>query len=1721
MMVRFPGTDTVLRLFYKNERFWQYRNNPYFSDVELMNSDCALDRIDIESRDRNAETLVTYKYTGQHREGTLFASAVLSQVGFAPGTGTNEWAKFQTTPPSRGYSDVSSGRVVVVPFAYEFPNAVGAQEIAQTHEWTEAGLAWGQYFTWDSSGGTTNLVEVKAGSGCSNCCSSATFGRVAQTAPYAPNVLGRSILSSFYWAADGGLGWGLNGPLPASTVEACLDGTPNAPDYICASGSTQFVYGQVQTDTDAAELNQCGQPSQPVALLAERGKNGAFSQYSMRFLASVAGGSFEQQRVVSGASNVSSSDGLEETSTTYDYTDSDQQVVSRIDVPSALVYGSEASTRVVRGASGVERAVIRGGRTMVDGQVEEREQGVVMLRKEDGRRPCSNLEEPSESIHTVLGPCSVAGDECQSFSVRVAGAVVNQAVPITEFYYYGDGEVPLALQPHLGSKTSFNSGRLFAVRHFPNGCSSSPIDTIFANYSPTGVPQLVRSADGRTVESEVRGGLLMGLRLSSGAKLEFEWDRGRLMRTTRPEGDSTVICTQPSDMAEFDPKCHRDGPLPPWVITGTAAGKARGYLFDKPSWVADVGRPPILRTVRFQRLEYVGGSLSAQALLGRWVYSSTSHQETDGASCAFEPCFSRTDYELDADLRISASRVGTKGADTDWTSTLRRDSMSNVIAAGAGVNLPSTILGGGKPKAFCLGNEANCVWYGRDRLDRLTSAYWPRDGVSSCIAYDRRGNVSVVAQGCLGDPQVVCASGFDWTIVDGESVVGGPSCGHRQEYIWDDFDRVVAVRDAETGAVTRYSYFPNGDLLSEQSQEQRSQGEASLVLRDALGRMTGMTLARSGGQTQMLSRVWDSAPAVPQGCEPSFVAPVLSSLMGHVAYTEDPVWNTWYAYDLDGRLRGEHRIAAGQESQCATKPEAVSNTTEYQYTPNGNLQSIRHPFGRVVQYHYPMSGDYDNNLPERVSVELFGNGRSMFATVADGIRWTPDRRLASFVSVNYAGLGEGDTTPIETYRTLTTLDYGIESTVRPKSCGQDLSFASRDFTGRLRRIRVEEIKPSGLTGAVLYERYYTWAADQIVAIDLCYEGQSQPLPEFAAPLEERAWPFDQQNRLLVNQIQDYSSLPNSRSRTYSYDSLGNRWAEFLDSTTGVGWNYTYGSSSMLTSVGPTGVTAPAGDFRGYRDFEYDDDGRQVRSLGAWTTAGHRNSSISFAFPSGAKISGGSRSVVRGVEVSGTGSPLFMPLAYNYYYDGDNKRTRKEYPNGATEDFFYDQSKRLIVERSFVGLHEDDGVVLDEYVYLGGVPIFTVRSLVDSGHRKPDFSGGCARRNLDGYCGLTQIVSDELGRPLMALDQGMRVVGVGEYDAFGYRNRVRVPGQETNHPADPVEVELASKLGRAQAGVLDSALRARVSFFDAPIKFGPAPRVELREYGSGTVLSSASGALPMMVTPFHRGAAFSVVYVPDGAQGDGAVLDGFDYDRLSSGATIQYFPPLRFPGQYYDEESDLHENWNRYFDPATGRYLSPEPLLQSPTYVRRMAQRGMSVPTYAYAANNPLRYVDSTGLAPGDWFSTPEAAARDAFAWIDQYQFVLSSMGEVGTNIYPIPSGLGPLEPDRQGYTYDPPVPLGSRSGGYLPASANACADAHNHPSGGFPSASDLRGFLGRAQRNGLPYIGFVSNNRWGFFNAPVARVPLVPADQIPTDRLREYFSPQVDGQPIGGGLQWW
>ncbi|HUW29649.1 MAG TPA: DUF5675 family protein [Sulfuriferula sp.] len=60
--------------------------------------------------------------------------------------------------------------------------------------------------------------------------------------------------------------------------------------------------------------------------------------------------------------------------------------------------------------------------------------------------------------------------------------------------------------------------------------------------------------------------------------------------------------------------------------------------------------------------------------------------------------------------------------------------------------------------------------------------------------------------------------------------------------------------------------------------------------------------------------------------------------------------------------------------------------------------------------------------------------------------------------------------------------------------------------------------------------------------------------------------------------------------------------------------------------------------------------------------------------------------------------------------------------------------------------------------------------------------------------------------------------------------------------------------------------------------------------------------------------------------------------------------LRFPGQYYDQETGLAYNYFRDYDPSTGRYMEADPI-----------GLGGGVNQYTYALGNPIRYIDPQGL----------------------------------------------------------------------------------------------------------------------------------------------------------------
>ncbi len=70
--------------------------------------------------------------------------------------------------------------------------------------------------------------------------------------------------------------------------------------------------------------------------------------------------------------------------------------------------------------------------------------------------------------------------------------------------------------------------------------------------------------------------------------------------------------------------------------------------------------------------------------------------------------------------------------------------------------------------------------------------------------------------------------------------------------------------------------------------------------------------------------------------------------------------------------------------------------------------------------------------------------------------------------------------------------------------------------------------------------------------------------------------------------------------------------------------------------------------------------------------------------------------------------------------------------------------------------------------------------------------------------------------------------------------------------------------------------------------------------------------PVAMTSASQAIAWSAIYQPFGAV---AAIN-------AQNTTMD----LRFPGQWFQLETGLHYNWHRHYDPTTGRYLQPDPLI---------------------------------------------------------------------------------------------------------------------------------------------------------------------------------------------------
>jgi RHS repeat-associated protein len=167
-------------------------------------------------------------------------------------------------------------------------------------------------------------------------------------------------------------------------------------------------------------------------------------------------------------------------------------------------------------------------------------------------------------------------------------------------------------------------------------------------------------------------------------------------------------------------------------------------------------------------------------------------------------------------------------------------------------------------------------------------------------------------------------------------------------------------------------------------------------------------------------------------------------------------------------------------------------------------------------------------------------------------------------------------------------------------------------------------------------------------------------------------------------------------------------------------------------------------------------------------------------------------------------------------------------------------------------------------------------------------------------------------------------------------------------------------------------------------------------------------------------------------------------RVSTGVPLA----LRFPGQWFQSESGLHQNWMRDYDPTTGRYIQADPL---------GLVDGASI--YGYVNGNPGNWVDPRGeeilllgpspsLASPNWSVDPSYRLDGGVRWdcsCNDGQIVFHNDDRNHWHYYPEGEKTG----GRKAYLYRYHGPDGDH---LYPPYLLTVPDC---PSGGFPATLPL------------------------------------------------------------------
>ncbi|WP_169923922.1 RHS repeat-associated core domain-containing protein [Sulfurifustis variabilis] len=674
---------------------------------------------------------------------------------------------------------------------------------------------------------------------------------------------------------------------------------------------------------------------------------------------------------------------------------------------------------------------------------------------------------------------------------------------------------------------------------------------------------------------------------------------------------------------------------------------------------------------------------------------------------------------------------------------------------------------------------------------------------------------------------------------------------------------------------------------------------------------------------------------------------------GRVTQLTDPRGiRTEYEYDLRGRVT---KIKE-------TNGSGVSRTTEYSYYASGKVKTYKDPDGVTLTYVY-----YD-------SQDLY----SVTDNLGNQIRYAYDTRGNRRQAYTYDPQGA-------LKQTLDT-DYDLRNRVETLTHGGSITRQVHDAIGNL----VSETDPNLNPATVhhydalnrLYETIDRMAKVTTYGYDVNDRLTRVTAPKSASETVTTQYVYDDLGNLLQEISPDRGTMTYthdeagnvltqtnalSQVTTYTYDALNRPLTQTSSATNTPAYSYAYDTcgAGLLCQI------MRNGGFHLY--FGYDAWFRQdyelavtgLYSFASYSLGGRLNQ---LRYPSGRRVdytydaagqvtevsttlNGQTTALASGIAYypfgpvasltlgNGLAQSYELDLAYRSTYDhadpyakdierdANGNVTFLIDPDTTRQEFGYDALDRLAAATDTAGTYAALGYTYDD----NGNRLTETRA-----GDTTDYGYGTNTNRLTSVGGQSRVVNavgntvyipgtgllayDGYGRLLSAQGQGATYF----YDPFNRRLRKNVNGAITSfHYLPGGELLIESSGGTSREYVyLNGAPLARI---DGEFVY----YFHTDHFGTVRAMTDAAGNTIWAQAGEPFGAATAIGVVDNN---------------------------LRFPGQYYDQETGLHYNWNRYYDPKTGRYVTSDPV-------------GLTggLNTYLYVKANPLRWIDPLGLdITGDW-----------------------------------------------------------------------------------------------------------------------------------------------------------